>query len=255
MKTAATRIVIKWYTRFDVWAGLLGGNDTILSRDWAQYALDYYRNELQQDPTNIGWKIDAIFSEVRLIAIDMTHNFAAIASGQITMDDFLAKNDVIEHELAHWRLDFDQATLDNGHNRVTDFSNFPSGHPDSIVDPYQPGVLIDGPLWPLNIALIDWCGTDMMFRFRTAAIQRQEPGPELVSKAYDACQLIEMVTMWPESPAGVPLAVHACLGIAALFLPRDEKHGMWIRRKLATVESFGYVIQIRMCLLRLTRVL
>lgn len=61
----------------------------------------------------------------------------------------------------------------------------------------------------------------------------------MVWQSFACAQLFETVELYHESPPGTILALQASLGIACLFLPRDEAHAMWARRKLATIESHG----------------
>ncbi|EFW99042.1 c6 zinc finger domain containing protein [Grosmannia clavigera kw1407] len=63
----------------------------------------------------------------------------------------------------------------------------------------------------------------------------------LAQLAFGACQIFETVERWPASPPGVVIALQASVAIAALFLPRDSRHRMWIRRKFALIESMGYI--------------
>ncbi|TVY80693.1 hypothetical protein LSUE1_G006092 [Lachnellula suecica] len=70
---------------------------------------------------------------------------------------------------------------------------------------------------------------------------KTEPSAELQEIAYKSCQLFEAMEYWPGSPPGTVLACQASLGIACLFLPRDDHHSMWARRKLAVIESHGYI--------------
>lgn len=78
-----------------------------------------------------------------------------------------------------------------------------------------------------------------MHKYQTALTLETPPSAELGMKAYATCQLYEALEYWPHSPPGTVLACQASLGIACLFLPRDKKHSMWARRKLATIESNG----------------
>ncbi|KAL9033734.1 MAG: hypothetical protein Q9214_007370, partial [Letrouitia sp. 1 TL-2023] len=64
--------------------------------------------------------------------------------------------------------------------------------------------------------------------------------PDLRSLASDMCRIFEAIELWPGSYPGSLVAAQATLGIATLFLPKDEKHIMWCRQKLAAIESRGY---------------
>jgi hypothetical protein len=122
---------------------------------------------------------------------------------------------------------------------VTDFSGARPLDPDDIVDPYIAGTLYGGPLYVMNMATIDWYSIDLMHKYQTALTMKTQPSAELGMKAYATCQLYEAIEFYPQSPPGAVLAIQASLGIALLFLPRDETHAMWARRKLATIEANG----------------
>lgn len=122
---------------------------------------------------------------------------------------------------------------------IVDFGDALPHDPNDIVNPYIPGVLFDGPLWAMNIASLDWQSVDLMHRYQTSMITKTQPDIEVVRKAYESCQLFEAMELSPSSPPGTILACQASLGISCLFLPRDEKHAMWARRKLALIERNG----------------
>jgi hypothetical protein len=100
----------------------------------------------------------------------------------------------------------------------------------------------------INFCTIDWYSIDLMHKYQTALTMQTQPSQELGLKAYASCQLFEAVEFWPGSPNGSILACQASLGIASLFLPRDETHAMWARRKLACIESNGLVLLMHLYL-------
>jgi hypothetical protein len=131
--------------------------------------------------------------------------------------------------------------LKDPHYLVMDFTGARPLEPDDIVNPYLPNVIYTGPLFVMNVVKIDWLSIDLMHRFQTALSMKQQPGPEVGEMAYATCQLFEAVEYYPNSPPGAVLGCQASLGMASLFLPKDQRHAMWTRRKFATVESHGYV--------------
>ncbi|RFU28276.1 hypothetical protein B7463_g8051, partial [Scytalidium lignicola] len=240
MQTEMTRVILGWYIRFDVFAGLMGGFETVLSREWFSYAQDFYHQQGIREPTNVNWKIEHCFSQVRLVAMDMSLLFAKIGKGEITQEQFMAENEAIAQRLADWQVKMDPALRDSRY-LVTEFPNAGPLDPNDIVDPYIPGTIYCGPLWLMNLCTVDWYSIDLMHKYQTALTLRTQPSAELGMKAYATCQLFEAIEYWPDSPKGTILACQASLGIACLFLPRDTKHSMWARRKLAAIESQGYI--------------
>jgi len=164
-----------------------------------------------------------------------------IGKGAITQEEFIIKNQEISKAIADWKENMDPALQDPRY-LVTDFSTSRPLDPEDIVNPYRPGILYGGPLWPINVSTIDWYALDLMHQYQTALILGTSgPSHALALRAFCTCELFEAIEFWPGSPKGSVLACQASLGIASLFLPRDAKHSMWVRRKLATVESNGFV--------------
>jgi hypothetical protein len=66
-----------------------------------------------------------------------------------------------------------------------------------------------------------------------------EDRTRLMGHAYAILQIYETVELWPHSPAGSMVLLQSCLGLAALYVPRDAKHHLWFRRKFALLETMG----------------
>lgn len=167
--------------------------------------------------------------------------FTMIGKGAISKEEFIIKNEEVTKAIADWKDNIDPALQDPRYI-VTDWGSAPSLDPDNIVNPYRPGVLYGGPLWPFNISTMDWLSVGLMHQYQTALILGETgPNHALVLGAFRVCELFEAIEFWPGSPNGSVLACQAAVGIASLFLPRDEKHNIWVRRKFATIESNGFV--------------
>ena len=110
---------------------------------------------------------------------------------------------------------------------------------DDIVDPYLPRGLYKGELWTINFLLTDWIALDVMQKYQAAMLFKQHPPSELKTMALELCRLFEAIEYWPESLSGSVLKAQAGLGIATIFLPRDQRQVMWCRRKLAMIEATG----------------
>ncbi|PMD50290.1 uncharacterized protein K444DRAFT_547199 [Hyaloscypha bicolor E] len=240
MEDDMTRVMLGWYMRFDVFAGLMGGFETVLSREWFSYAHDFYRQQVANQPANLDWKIEHAIAKHRLIATDMSLLFAKMGKGEISPEEFVKDNGDIGRRIEEWKSKMDPALQDCRY-LVADFSGSRPLDPDDIVDPYIAGTLYGGPLFVMNIATIDWYSIDLMHKYQTALTLRTQPNQELGMKAYATCQLFEAIEFYPRSPPGAVLSIQASLGMALLFLPRDLQHAMWARRKLATIETNGYI--------------
>jgi hypothetical protein len=224
--------------RFDVFASLMGGFETVLSREWFSESFEYFHSMTKTEPEVIHWKIQAVLAQTRLLATDMSLLFSQMGKGEISLVQFNQENAKLGSRISDWKSKIDPALVDSRY-AVVDFAGAPTRDPNDIVDPYIPGVLFSGPLWAMNVAVLDWHSVDLMHRYQTSMITQSQPDIEVVRKAYESCQLFEAMELSPSSPPGIVLACQASLGISCLFLPRDEKHAMWARRKLALIERNG----------------
>ena len=238
MRSEMRRRTLEWYSRFDLFAGFMSGYELVLSRDWFSASDDYYRQQLSLAPGSPDLHVESAMARHRLLAMDMAMLFAKLPRGEITMQDFMQENLLITRRIGTWMDDL-KPFLANKEYLVNSFENARPREPDDIVDPYVPGGLYQGHLWPVNFMLLDWTAIEMMHKYQTASVLQQQPPPELEYLALEICRLFETIEYWPHSPPGAVVAAQAVIGIATLYLPKDGRHTMWCRRKLATVEGLG----------------
>jgi hypothetical protein len=412
--TSTSRMVLHWYSRFDVFIGIMGGFETALSRDWFTSIVEYYQNRIIGDPTNLICKVEDCSARLRLISLDMSLLFARAkeddnndgsnpatraGGGGLAAFPSFAPDEAFMREHARilgalhaWKASLDAIVQVNDEHTddmkdsaeerkhhpllVTDFSHAVPLSEDDIVDPYQPGILYHEPLFGYTIMSCEWQSIIVMHELQaaqlaiaamsatpqpaagpspfpqgttlpegmslprgmslpegmtlpegmpfpagmalpevmslpaginlpegmtlpegmsleeglaaaaamsgatgvstgnTAVIQAAEaasatkssapPGGSagesgaggqigaaqmstqmsagmagLARRAYTICQIFETLELWPGSPPGCLIISQAMIAIAALFLPRDSRHHMWIRRKFALIETMG----------------
>ena len=235
--TETRRKILIWYTRFDLFAGLMSGAAAVLSREWMAALEQFYATLSHQDPKNLDYTMEIHTACHRLIAIDMALIFAKLPRGEISISEFHRQNDLIAERIQSMKRQVERLHMPE--YLVMSFEGAPERDPDDIVDPYVPGLLYKHPLWTLNFIRIDLCAIEALHRYQTALILQQQPPTDLQQLALEQCRLIEAVERWPGSPAGSFLLAQAGLGLICLFLPKDEKHIMWCRRKVAKVENIG----------------
>jgi hypothetical protein len=152
--------------------------------------------------------------------------YAKRGRDEISSDAFAAEYGHLTAQLHEWRDNLDPALKDPRY-LVTDFNpRRPQGE-DSIINPYAPGYLYEHPLFSTTILLCEWHSIMVMHKSQEGLKMQQEPTPELRSLAFGICH------------TGVLIILQACLAIATLFIPRDMKHHMWMRRKFAYIEALG----------------
>ncbi|KAF2836000.1 hypothetical protein M501DRAFT_940621 [Patellaria atrata CBS 101060] len=240
MQNETLRKIIHWYIRFDLFAALQAGYQTVLSRDWFEGCHEWYSNMRRERPNEIQWAYEERLALTRLLATDMALIFSNKSKGLISDEDFVAELGRMTQQLNLWQANVDPKIMDPS-KRVIDFTGAKPLHPDEIVDPFEPNFLYGQELFSTNNALIDFWSIDLMFKYQLALAQRKPPGEEIVKVAYKMCQMFTAIEYYPHSPSGALLGAQASLAIATMFLPKDEKHIMWARRKLAKIESLGYI--------------
>ena len=237
METEVRRKILVWYSRFDVMGGLLSGNEIVLGRDWFVAAEEYYRQQSLSYPMSIDYKIEATITRHRLMAVDLALLYAQLPRGDISTDDFIRESEGFAEQIRSWNETLDPVFFDEAY-LVNHFGGL-QPDPDDIVNPYLPCGLHKGPLYTLNYMRIDWHAIDLMHQYKTASLLGRPPPPRLGELALEICRIFEAIEFWPESPPGAFLKAQGNLALAALFLPKDKKHIMWVRQKFAKIESLG----------------
>ncbi|RYP10279.1 hypothetical protein DL764_000771 [Monosporascus ibericus] len=211
--------LLNWYVRFDVSVGMMAGFETTLPREWFSATVK--------------------FSVLRLISMDMSLLYAKGRRREISGEEFSAEYRRFTSRLYEWRNNLDPAITDSSY-LVTDFGQ-KQPLKDDIVNPYQPGYLYDFPLFRTTTLIAEWNSVILMHNSQETMATQREPSNQLNDCAMEICKIFETVEKWPAAPKGVLMHLQPCLAIAALFLPRDSRHHMWVRRKYALIEKLGYI--------------
>ncbi|KAI9368363.1 hypothetical protein BJX61DRAFT_524232 [Aspergillus egyptiacus] len=233
------RHLFEWYARFDVVAGMVSRNETILGRDWYIAREEYDAREAAKYPDDIEKQLALANSINRRFGLEMASLYAKLSRGMIEFGDFIAQNDQLGKNLERLKGILDR------YGAVYIIERFPNQEPlteDDIVDPYIPGGLHYGPLWDLNFAWIDYYSTIAMFRFQFLMATKQGSMDELLSYSLEQVRLIETIVRWPDKEKGYLFGFKNSITMASIFLPRDNRYQMWGRRIFALMEQNGYVI-------------
>lgn len=242
MESEVQRKILSWYSRFDVFAGLMSGNETMLAREWFCANEDYYRHQSRECPNNINYEIETAIASHRLIAMDMAVLFAKLPRGAISLESFIIENKELALRISTWKQHLD-ILLTYARSAFETVEVEKKSVTTDVIDPYMPGGIDDKEgLWTLNFLLMDGYAMDVMHRYQSALMLQQPPPSELEKLALKLCGMFEAIESWPTGPSGVVLSAQAALGIAILFLPKDDRHTLWSRRKLAKIEGLGYVV-------------
>ncbi|KAI1165094.1 hypothetical protein F5B18DRAFT_670218 [Nemania serpens] len=238
--------LLTWYVRFDVFVAMMGGFATALPREWFVSAVQRSKERVEDNPEDISWRIEVHATILRLISMDMTILYAKSSRGEISAEVFVEEYGRISARLNEWRARLDPAITDSNY-LVTEFQHEQRLTEDDIVNPYRPGYLYRFPLFSTTILILEWHSIIIMHKSRQEGYAlEQEPSEELRQLALSACEIFETLRLWPETPMGATVTVQACLAIACLFIPRDRRYHMWIRRRYASLEATGYIFPLTM---------
>ncbi|OAX85459.1 hypothetical protein ACJ72_00137 [Emergomyces africanus] len=233
------RHMFVWYARFDVISGLLTGNETTLSREWYVTADKFAIEDEANNPGDLNKQLYAWSIRCRKIGLDMASSIAKMSGGLITIEEFTRQSQDISASIDKFEEAW-KSLVHPEHLVMTFDKTVPLG-PDDVVDPYVPGKIHDKLYWDLNNCLLDMISTRMMHKYQTGLLLQQLDLAELQAEALELCAIIETMERWPNRPPDAILQVPSAFAFATLFVPCDEKHIMWCRRKLAKVEQLGYI--------------
>jgi hypothetical protein len=233
-----SRVILQWYIHFDVVAGMLSGNGPTLGKEWYEACHEMDLQQIKLRPEDINLKYRECCSRCRLLAAHMTITFARKSRNDISEEDFDAKCNDINEELSSWEIGLDPALKDPS-KLITDFSGAPPRDPNDIVDPYEPNVIYGGEIFATNYIALQFLSLDLMFQYQLSEMQGKPRLPKMQELALRMCQIVEAIQYYPANPPSVLLGMQTTLAMATTFLPQDEKHSMWSRRKLAAVEALG----------------
>lgn len=229
--------IFLWYARFDVVAGILAGTEAILSRDWYISKEEYDAEQAARYPDDPVKQLVHVASINRRFGLEMASLYAKFSRGLIPVDEFTVQNEQLGQSMERAKNIVRQ--LDNSEYLVHSHPNQEPLTDDDIVDPYVPDVLHQGFLWDANYVWIDLLATDTMFKYQTMLALKQPLVPEIHSLVFDLCRLVEAIHRWPDKENGYYIGFKNCLCMTSMFLPNDNKHQMWSRRRLALMEQKG----------------
>ncbi|KXX75442.1 Adhesion and hyphal regulator 1 [Madurella mycetomatis] len=244
MQTPAGRMALMWYARFDVFIGIMGSFETTLSSEWYSAPVEYYDLKVAAEPHNVSWKIEASHARLRRTSMEMSLLYAKGAKREVTEDEYTAGHRRLSAALDDWKNSRDPVMTDAAF-LVSDFPGNQTPGADDAVIPPAPGVLFRPPLFASTILMCEYHSIVLMHGSQAANLT-EETRAELTEHAYAICQICETVELWPNSPPGSLIILQSCLAIASLFVRRDSRHHMWIRRKFALLERMGYISPITM---------
>ncbi|KAH9833622.1 Fungal specific transcription factor domain, partial [Teratosphaeria destructans] len=242
MQDETRRKIIVWYLRFDLFAAAMSGGEPSLGRGWFVAATDFFTAQVADRPMDMSAQFEEYFAISRLLATDGALLLAAKRKNTITDEYFESETQKLLEEMAAFGKRI-STTHSAPEAFVKQFPDAAPPSPDDITNFHDPYFLYGGSLFTMNYVLIDFWAIDLMFKYQIMSARNQQPTAELTCIALQLVKMFQAIE-WcsdPGKPRGAMLGCQASLGIASLFLPRDERHTMWCRRKYALIEQNGYI--------------
>ena len=248
MDTQLGRTAMLWYLRFDVTVALMSGFVPKMERQWFDYMLDYYRDQAREFPHSLRLKMALASAEMRHMSMELSLIIAQANRGTISEADYVKQHAVLTVRIDKWRTEMDPALRDarylvtnlEAHAQMTD-----EERREEIVDPFELGLLYGGPLFVMTALTVEWLSVAVMSRSQLPASlaattqDRFVQYMDLARYARTTAQIYEAVELWSDQPKGALIPIHSALGFSMLFLPHDQKHHWWFRKKLALQEQRG----------------
>lgn len=229
--------IFLWYSRFDVVVGILAGTEAVLGREWYIGKEQYDAEQAALYPDDPNKQLALVASINRRFGLEMASLYAKLSRGMIPMDQFAQQNEQLGETMETAKNILKQ--FDDNEDTVRSYPNQQPLTDDDIVDPYVPGRIWQGPLCDANYLKIDLLSTELMFKYQTMLALKQPLLPDLQRLAFEQCELMETISRWPDRGNGFCIAFKNSIGLSSMFLPKDTKHQMWSRRKLALMEQNG----------------
>lgn len=237
MQHPTLRNILKWYLHFDFYVAMLSGNPSIIGRDWLVYQQKYYEQEVNKDPDNIVGLYEEVQARTRLTSNDVFGLLSMHSKGLVTDTEFEAQAAILAQRIEHLETKL-PPQLKDSNKLVTDFTGAPPRHQEDIVDPYEPGVIWGGDLFPTNQYMMGVVGLKSLFETRLAAFKGIPP-KDPAAAGWKVAKVVDAIKHWPGSPPGALISFRSILGLASFLLPPQEKEKLWLKKMLAAIEVQG----------------
>ncbi len=231
--------ILEWYIRFDLFAGFIAGRETVLSREWFETQHHYYVQQVHEHPEDLEVKFEERHCCARLLATDVAILFGKKGKSAIGEDEFNAEAEKYGSRFFTWYQDTDTMFYDPA-SIIRDLPepSFASVDGDDLLQDID---MYGGDLWTTNFLTLHFLPLELMFKQQLALMQNKTPPRDLVTTPLKIAYIFEAIERLHRTPGSI-VSAQGALAIASIYLPKDEQHTMWCRRKLAMIESMGFVL-------------
>jgi hypothetical protein len=232
------RKVLQWYSRFDVFVGILSGTATQLGREWFVSQFDFYQQQYKAHPGVLAWIYEERYAWARLTGYDLRTFMRRNAQGELSEEEFQEQLNVYDNIVENLYNDLDPLIMDPS-KRVANICEGRTKDVDDIVDPYEPNILYNSELYDTNFVIHDMIGFELLYKNQVGVATGKFDIDTIRKICLKQCQLYEAATLWSESPPGVRFGMQAGLALCILFLRANEQEVWWARKQFAKIEMKG----------------
>ncbi|QIX01044.1 hypothetical protein AMS68_006561 [Peltaster fructicola] len=152
-QTFTHRVILVWYWRFDLFAGVISGNPLTLPREWFASCVDSCAGAAARNTEgSVGVWFDHFFTKSRMLVTDITLTFSPRTSGFVEDESFEEK------VVKLWaRIEDHAQRVETAFRDVACFGNTWLESDDSLTDYTDPYHLFTGPYFTMNYILADSC--------------------------------------------------------------------------------------------------
>ncbi|KAK4176697.1 fungal-specific transcription factor domain-containing protein [Triangularia setosa] len=245
MQSQVGRAALAWYARFDLFVAIMGSFETTLPREWYLESTAFHESSAATEPNNVFYKFELCSARMQLISMEMAMLYAKRAKGEVAGEDYATEHQRLARSLDDWKAGWDPALTDPSH-LVTDFSGSRTPDLNDIVNPFTSGALFRPPLFDSTVLTASYHSISLLHESQSGIRSTEQARKKMREHAYRIYQIFETVEFWPHSPPGGLIALQSGLAVAALYVQRDPRHQMWVRRKFVLLEAMGYIFPATM---------
>lgn len=243
--------------RFDLFAALLSGSDTILDREWYDVYHEYHVQQVKSKPNSLGWKLREITANYRLVSCDVANLFARQNEESGNCEDFMEKTASLSRQLDKLEEEMDPSLRDAAYVITSAMTETRLGQETEFFDFDGDCHLYGGPLSATNLILLDGMGMKLRLYYQLTTATKMESGQDFTNLAFRTCCLAEAIEKCPQNPPGSIFTAQSSLTMAILCLSIEQRHmtplsvalsqiqyskrysADWCRQKLAVIEASG----------------
>ena len=220
--------ILDWYLHFDLYMGLLSGNESIDQR-WFLAVHTYWDKMKKEHSENKEYGYEERFSATRVLAAGLGNLTVSHRHSPPDDPDFRSEAEALSRQVTAWYKDLE----------APDFDLKQVLENPSVAPPTSPST---GNIWPYCSTVMKFWSCELLLKLQLAKIPNysDDVASEVAVLAGKLCKMYEAFKNFDPTP-GAAIGMFSVLGPAGFVLAKSLEGCMWYRRQLAATESSGIV--------------